>query len=416
MRTQNLVAVFATMVMLSILVSGTVSAATVLDNALSLSNLSVSPNPVIAGGNATVSFKLYNSYATWVQNVNLGAQGSYPIFNSSLISSLHISQVNPGLNKTYYSYTFKVPAATPSGTYKIFFNATYVALGSSEMVSTSSMPVTFFVQNIPSIKLMPTNPQPATLYLGQNQTITLQINNTGYGTARNVSVDVSAGSGLNLLSSVTSFFISNLTSGSESGKQLLVGARSINGTYLVANVTYYSSRFQHRFSSLQRVNLSVTPSAQFSISSIGNGAAVGATDVPINFRITNTGTSEASELQLTLETTYPVTPIAATAYVNNLQPGASANLTFLVNVDTAGVPGQYPVALYEQWKQPNGAANQQFTGHNNYFVAVVSPNLGASGAVDVIVAIIVIAVLVVVYKKTSAKKRSKSGVQKASKK
>jgi hypothetical protein len=37
------------------------------------------------------------------------------------------------------------------------------------------------------------------------------IENIGYGTARNVTVTISGGQGINVLSSVRSFFISNLT-------------------------------------------------------------------------------------------------------------------------------------------------------------------------------------------------------------
>ena len=104
----------------------------------------------------------------------------------------------------------------------------------------------------------------------------------------------------------------------------------------------------------------MAPAAQFTIGSANSGVKVGATDVPVQLRITNNGTSAADQLQLSLQTTYPVTPIASTAYVSDLQPGSSTNVTFLISVDTAGVPGNYPVTLYEQWKQPNGATNQQF--------------------------------------------------------
>jgi hypothetical protein len=62
------------------------------------------------------------------------------------------------------------------------------------------------------------------------------------------------------------------------------------------------------------------------------------------------------------------------------------------------------VTLYEQWKQPNGAANQQFTGSDNYFVPVVSPSLGASGLVTDGVIVAVIAAAVILYRKRAQKK------------
>lgn len=264
------------------------------------------------------------------------------------------------------------------------------------------------MQNRPAIKVLASNPQPATLYAGHNQTLALVIQNTGYGTARNVSVSLSGEQGINILSSVTSFFVSNLTQGSAVSEPLLVAAQSINHPYLFANITYYSSKFKQKFNSLQTINLSVAPSAQFTISSMGSGLAVGAADVPIHFRVTNTGTSDASELQLSLETSYPITPVASTAYVSDLQPGDSTNLTFLVDVDNAGVPGNYPVTLYEQWKQPNGAINQQFSGSNNYFASVVSAGYNNSIlGIEIVVVIVIILVALLIYRRRTTRKGKK---------
>ncbi len=400
------------------MVAGMVSAATNYDDSLSMANVIVSPNPVLAGGNVTMHFRFYDAYNVWLYGTTLQPSGTYPLLNASPLNESIIGTVNPGLNMVNYTYAFPIPSTTPSGTYTITFTAKYfVYAGTGALIATSSMPITFYVQNNPSIRLITSSTSPATLYTGHNQTVTLLIENIGYGTARNVSVAVGPGQGLNLLSSVTTFFVSNLTQGSNKSESLLVGAQSLNSTYLIADTTYYSSKFQRRFSSLQRINLSVAPSAQFSIASIGNGAAVGTTDVPVNFRITNTGTSDASELQFTFETTYPITPVSSTAYVDNLQPGASANLTFLVNVDTAGVPGRYPVTLYEQWRQPNGAADQQFTGSNNYFVPVISTGLGASGlAIDAAAILVVIAAAAIFYRKRVQKKAQQPGGQRKGKK
>ena len=51
--------------------------------------------------------------------------------------------------------------------YTLTFAATYYVYGSQGIeVATSSMPLSFYVQNRPSIKLVATNPQPASLYAG----------------------------------------------------------------------------------------------------------------------------------------------------------------------------------------------------------------------------------------------------------
>lgn len=388
---------------------GAASATSVLDNALSLHNVSVSPNPVVAGGNATIRFQLYDSYGSFVQTVNLQASGAYPILNVSPANTTDIFEVNPGVNKPYYNYTFSIPATTPSGIYKIYFNASYYGLGATEVVASSSMPVSFYVQNKPEIKVLVSGPQPSALYSGYNQTVTVEIENTGYGTARNISVSLTGNQYINILSSVTSFFISNLTQGQTVSKQVLISARNTGSAALSASVSYYSSNLNQLFSSTQALALSIAPAAQFTISSSAEQQVnPGATDVPVTFRISNTGTSEAQQVQLNLQSSYPITPVASTAYLQDLPVGASTNVTFLISVDSQGVPGNYPVTLYEQWKQPNGALNQQFSGSDNYFVAV-----GGQGGIELIIVavVVVIAAGIVVYRMRSrlAKKPAKKG-------
>lgn len=389
-------------------VAGMAAAATE-NGALSLANVSVSPNPVIAGGSATIRFQIYNSYDFWLNNVNLQPAGSYPLLNVSPLSSYHIEQIDPGLNPGYFNYTIAIPNTTPSGAYTLTFTSTYYAIGPTGVdVSTSSMPLSFYVQNRPSIKLVASNPQPAALYAGHNQTINIEIENTGYGTARNVSVGISAGHGASILSSVTSFFISNLTRGQVVGEPVLVSAENAGSVGLFANITYYSSNLNQRFHSAQNLSLSVAPAAQFSIASQASSVGIGATDALISFRITNTGTSEATQVQINLQTSYPVTPVASTAFIAELPAGATTNVTFLVNVDSQGVPGNYPVTMYEQWKQPNGAENQQFSGSNNYFVSVGSQS--SNTALIVVAVILIIVAGVVIYRfstKARAKQKSK---------
>jgi hypothetical protein len=397
MKTRYFLLAFAALV----LMSGMVAAQ--YDGAVSLANLSVSPNPIVAGGNATIRFQLYNAYESWFYGATIQPSGSYPLFNVSPLSSNIIGLLDSGLNSRDYNYTIRIPNTTPSGVYTVTFTTEYfVYAATGTETASSAMPINFYVNNRPAIKVVVSSLQPAALYSGHNQTVDLQVENTGYGTARNVSVVVSSGDGINILSSVSRFFISNLTQGSSVTEPLLVSAQSTGQTNIVASTAYYSSNLQQRFNSTQNITLSVAPAAQFNIGSAGAPVNVGATDVPVQLRVTNNGTSAADQLQLSLQTTYPLTPIASTAYVSDLQPGSSTNVTFLISVDNGGVPGNYPVTLYEQWKQPNGAVNQQFSGSNNYFVTVTNGGAGNYTLLEIAAVVVVIAIIVVVIARRRA--------------
>lgn len=380
--------------------------------ALSFANVSVSPSSVIAGGNATIKFQIYNSYDFWLFNVNLQPTGSYPLLNVSPLSSRNLGKINPGLNQSYFSYTIAIPNTTPSGVYTLTFMATYYALSSSGVdIATSSMPLSFYVQNRPSIKLVTSNPQPQALYSGHNQTIDLGIENTGYGTARNVSVGISAGPGASILSSVTSFFISNLTRGQVVEEPILISAESTNRVELFANITYHSSDLGQRFSSTQTLNLSVAPAAQFVVTNESSALNPGSTSLPLTFTVKNVGTSEAGQISFSLQSTYPVTPVASTYYMSNLSVGQSKSITFVVSADSSGIPGNYPVTIYEQWKQPNGAVNQQFSGSNNYYVTVNQSGGGIGIVAEIAIAVVIVAIVAYMLSKRFADSKTKKKKQ-----
>ena len=392
-----------------VLLSTTISAQ--YDNALTLANVSVSPNPVVAGGNVTIRLQMYNGYDNWLYSTVLQASGSYPLLNVSPLSSYRIGVVNPGQTTGYYNYTLAVPHTAPSGTYTVDFAASYfVYAATGTQVASSSMPISFYVQNRPLIKVFASG-SGSTLYAGHNQTVNLVVENAGYGAAKNVSITVARTTGLNVLSSVTSFYAHNISEGSSVTEPLLVGAQNMSDTSILVNVTYYSSNLGQRYSTSQQVNLSVAPAAQFVISSSGTPPTIGATDVPIHFRVTNTGTSEATQLQISLESPYPLTPVAGTAYIDSLAPGASANMTFMVNVDSSGVSGSYPVTLTEQWKQPNGAVDQQYTGSDNYYVTVTS-GAGISGFTEEAIIAIIVIIAVAMALRRKSRKPKPSGKEK----
>ncbi len=409
MKTKSILLVFAALTLLS----GVAMAQ--YDNSLSMVNMSVSPNPVVAGGNVTIRFQLYNAYDNWLYGTSIQPTGSYPLLNVSPISSYVAGQLDPGVNNRYYNYTIEVPKTAPSGTYTIDFTAQYfVYAATGTEVASSSMPVSFYIYNKPAITVTAATTGPTVLYVGHNQTIDLVVQNTGYGTARNVTVGVASGSGLNILSPVRSFFISNLTQGSSVDEPITVSAQGTAGTNVIASIAYYSSNLQQRFSSVKSINLSVAPSAQFNIESSGSGVVVGAMDVPVRFVITNNGTTNALDLQISVQSAYPITPVASSAYVPELSPGQSANVTFLVSVDSAGVPGNYPVTLFEQWKQPDGATNQQFTGLSNYFIPVVGSQGGTSSLeIELAVVIILIAVFAIYSNRKRRKVKSTSPLKKS---
>ncbi len=484
-------------------------------DALSVSNLVVSPQPVYPGQNVTISFQLYDSYPAQLLNVNLGLVGTYPFLNYSPSSTQLISSIGAGVYGglgTYFTYTIHIPQYVQTGTYTIDVIATYETTVSGENIASESvMPISIYVNGKPSIAInanpstaivpgastsvglsginigtdlarnvsmtvlsnnnftvvgndqinlgqidassqasgtitlqanstlgsgvhsipvvlrytsaygaatstvvqvplsvVVNNPNivvsvvgatPQFIYPGSNQTLTVSIQNIGTGTAKNLSIDFGSTGQISIGSSSSSLFIGSLAAGASSTSQLFITAnKNDNGTiYSVpAMITYKNANYQQSYESTQNIGITLQKAAVFTVANVTSSLYPGATFVPVTFEVKNSGSEEADDVSLSLQTAYPVNPINVNGYIAKLAPGQSAQVTFYVSVDSQGSAGTYPVILFEQWSQQNGATSQQYVSSQNYYAQV---NSGASNNAAIsstyiylIIAVIVIAV------------------------
>ncbi|MEM3827508.1 MAG: hypothetical protein QXR58_02825, partial [Candidatus Micrarchaeaceae archaeon] len=93
------------------------------DGALSITNLQITPQPVVAGSNITVEFQLFNSYSNQLQNVNIYLESQSPLINVSPSQSFLVSAMGTGLyggsGYDIFSYKFHIPSSLPAGEYTI---------------------------------------------------------------------------------------------------------------------------------------------------------------------------------------------------------------------------------------------------------------------------------------------------------
>ena len=149
--------------------AGSTGGAPTGSGALSIQDLSVSPNYVVSGDNISLSFQLYNSYSSSLRNVNLDLEASNPLLNvspsyTSLADSIG-SGTYGGLGLDVYSYKIHVPSTLPEGVYTISVVATYETTVSDGLLSydvpgESVMPIYIYVHGLPKlgINLAPSYP------------------------------------------------------------------------------------------------------------------------------------------------------------------------------------------------------------------------------------------------------------------
>ncbi|MDE1869646.1 MAG: COG1361 S-layer family protein [Candidatus Micrarchaeota archaeon] len=481
---------------------------------LSVTNLVISPQPVLAGQNFTLSFQLYNSYGT-LQNVNFGLTGSYPLLNYSPVGSRLISSMNQGLYGgvgTYFLYHLSVPKNVQSGTYTLYVSASYLIQTSSSgttvtQAATSNVPISFYISGVPNLvltanpvtqivpgsqssinlnvfnsgtasatninltvlnsanftvsgsptfnlgtinggasssavatlqtnstlqegqNLIPVRLQyttqyganvskvvmvpmsviinqpnivpsiiatsPQTLYAGSNQTLSVSIQNIGLGVAKNVTVKFLSTNSITVGSSAAGIFIGTIPADSSITQSVFISASKTDNqtNYSVpVEVSYSSSNYQSVAKKTLYLNVTLQKSAIYNITNVSGKLSPSGTYLPLTFTVRNAGGQTAQQITFSMQSIYPIVPASPNVYLKQLAPGESANVTFYVNVDAQGNPGSYPVTVYEQWSQPNGASSQQYSASQNYY-AVVSPQGGGSGIiVNIVIGVAVIAI------------------------
>lgn len=515
--------VLSVLVLFALQQSHQVSAQT---DALSIANLGVSPQPVVAGNNVTIQFQLYNSYQNQLTNVNLGLYGSYPILNTSPAYTQLISNIPTGIygGTSYLFYTIHIPKSAQSGTYTIDAIAKYQTSGttSTEVSGTSTMPISFYVQGIPNVQLTANpssavtpgsqlgvvisainigtdnatnvtlsisnsrnfsvigasnfalgtiepqktstasailqpnstlsqgnssisvtlrydtesgkpvvesvqvpvsifisnpdvsvsvlNSNPAALYPGSNQTLTLSIQNIGSGLAKNVTVHINSDNNITVGNSASNLFIGSLAAGASTTSSVLITANKGDNLMqysLPIYLTYDTANYQSEINRTELLPIQLQPSAIFNITGINESLTAGSTYAPITLHVRNIGNQAAQHVVFSIQTIYPISQVTPNAYVTQLNPGQSANITFYVSVDSQASIGQYPITLYEQWNQQS-STSQQYSSSQSYYAAVTG---GSSGIfIYIIVVVVVIAAVVVIRrrmsKQSAAKKKS----------
>ena len=528
----TLISIFLSIVLSGIVFSANTTAGALstsgssVDGALSVSNVAISPTPVVAGSNVTLSFSLFNSYSQELTNVNIGLESSSELINVSPSKSYLVDSIGTGIyggiGSNPFIYKLHIPKTLISGIYTIDVVANYETTTSGSSVNlpgSSIIPITVYIygkpdlnfnvqqqsniipgstldanliatntgtatarnitvtikntndfsvigQNeytfgdtapsatqqipldllvnsnitsgthnitlyvsyigsvsnftgtvnvpvdvalgVPHIVTSIVNAQPEQIYSGGNQTLTINIQNTGSGIARDLIATFMSSNTISVSGSASTFYIGMLQPGSSVNENLYItanGNSSENSSFIPVEFNYTSANYANATSIKRNISINIAKSAVFQITNVTDNSYPGNAYGPIVLRIKNTGNEAATQISISLQSIYPLSPVAGNAYISQLNPGEITNVTFYISTDQNGNPGEYPITIYEQWKQNNGAPNQVFYGSNNYYATVFasagqssSTNNNGGGTNYIVYAIIIVIVVVFVYR------------------
>ncbi|MGC8669546.1 MAG: COG1361 S-layer family protein [Candidatus Micrarchaeia archaeon] len=371
-------------------------------------DLSASPVEITPGQNFNLNVVATNGGSGPAQNISI-AVNSTGFFRVIGPSKFNIGNL-PASGENQFAVMLLPSQNISGGTYKINMTVSYTNQFGAIITRNESILLNVAIEK-PNVVAVVSSAYPQMLYAGGNQTLQFEIENTGEGLAKNVTVSFYNTSDLSL-GSISSFFISQLPPGASVPEQLYVSAnRNLNGSiyYLPIKISYESSNYKNATAILKYIPLQLQNIADFNITSEEGILNPGASYAPLTFHIKNIGNEDAQQVSFSLQTVYPITPITPNVYINNIAPGQEVNATFYVSIDTQAKSGAYPVAIYEQWRQSNGGLTQEFSASENYF-ASVSSNAGSeynSLANSIIVIIVIAAMVFYGYKRAISKKKAK---------
>ncbi len=337
------------------------------------------------------------------RNITLSVNGNNGI---ALIgqTTFNVSALQPGQEQAV-SAVFYLDSNVTAGVHNITVNASYTS-DTGSYTQSIKIPMKVVIEK-PNVVASIVSAMPQMLTYGYNQTLSIAVQNIGSGTARNISVGIYGSNTLEILGSASNFVISALPPGQEAIENVLVSAINASSYgYIYANITYYGANYANKTEYMQAIPVKMQNAGKIEIinakSSIYPGIGYG----PVTFEIKNTGNEAIKQCVLSLQSIYPISPVDGNAYLNELLPNQTANVTFYVSVDPNGKQGQYPVTLYEQWKQSNLPDSQMLSSSNNYGITVESQASGNSYIyAAAIVVIIAIAIAAIAAKKGKRKAR-----------
>ncbi|MGC8687403.1 MAG: NEW3 domain-containing protein [Candidatus Micrarchaeia archaeon] len=344
------------------------------DGALSLVNVGISPQPVIAGSNATVTFQLYNSYSTELQNVNLQLESQSPLINVSPTYTFLIDAIGTGLyggiGYNEFSYKFHVPSTLPSGEYTIDVVADYEAQQSQGLTTQyvpaqSEMPISFYVYGLPRIGL---SAAPVQIQPGNEFVVSADASNGGSGLVQNMSVSIKGSNAFKVVGPST-FYLGNMPAGASIPFSFMLEPSQYldNGTYSVNATITYTSQFGKEVQSNSTILLNVAiDKPMIALSLLGSMPQnlYAGSNQTLEFDVTNAGSGLARNVSISFFNTSAISLGSVSSFfISALAPGMSVqeNLFISANRNDNSTMYNIPVRIsYESANYRNATTKLQY--------------------------------------------------------
>ncbi|MHB1830287.1 MAG: COG1361 S-layer family protein [Candidatus Micrarchaeaceae archaeon] len=330
-------------------------------NALSIANLAVYPQPVVAGSNITIAFQLFNSYTNELTNVNLELVGTYPLLNSSPSGTQIITDVPEGLygGTALLVYKLHIPKDVNSGTYSLDVAATYQTVSGSNVQesATSTMPISFYIRGSPDLQLT-ANPVTGILP-GSQSTVVMDVLNAGTDNATNTSITFLNSRNFSVIGEST-FNLGTISPQRTSGASTILLANSTlpSGASRLPVIVRYDTQYGTNVIYTEMVPVSVSlgnPDLGIGIESASPASLYPGSNQTIVLSLQNVGSGTAKNITISALDNRNITAgnSASKIFVGTIAAGSSATASMFITASKSDNRSKYSLPILISYQNAN---------------------------------------------------------------
>ena len=356
--------VYSLLVML--ILSAVVFAA--VDPQLEIYNYTLSENPSNPGDTVILTVYLRNiEFGACADTISVQSMTSYPLSVSGLDTQYYDSLCLGDAPLTA-SFVIPVDSLAQSGTYPITIVTNYQK--DFDKFSSSNT-INIVVLGTPSVSASVASSNPVDLYPGDTGTVTVMFQNNGTGKIQSGHVTFSAPPGLEIKWAGESQDIGEIPAHGSAPVTFTVEAlkNASSGDYPISAELQYTGDNTPSATQDFTFTMPLKDKADF-VASYTDGTTLAAgNDFEVQITLTNTGTQDAKKVRVRISPIYPFSTDGTERYIEDLAPGQSQNLTYLIHVDKDATAGQQISGLVMDYQDPQG---NSFTDTEYYPMTVKS--------------------------------------------
>jgi hypothetical protein len=253
------------------------------------------------------------------------------------------------------SFPMKIDPTATGGTYQITVMNSFETSLLAQYSSTNT--INLFVNGTPDMDAHIVNSNPMDVYPGDTATLTLSISNNGAFQAQAVTASMSSDNPLvvkwgNSFSSLGAIE-ARQTRTADFSVEVPKDAKSdhyplaLTVQYLDQDLTRQTKEFHFTFNVKEKAMFDTSDSGSDTLYTNGNSRMA-------RLMLKNTGTDTAFKIKAKLQPQYPFSTDGSVRYVDKLQPGQSAPVDFVVDIDKDGKVGMYGLNLILDFEDKQG--------------------------------------------------------------